>query len=173
MSRVFFNSDLHLGHRRVIEFEDNYRAKVLGVDTIKQHDEKICDLWNDTIRKRDMIILLGDIGYNIDILKKLPGRKKLLLGNHDTFKASKYLEIFDDIIGPIHYKKHWLAHFPTHESELYGRKVIHGHSHSKGIADERYINVSVEMTGGRPISFQDIKSGKYTTYNKVNKFYQN
>ena len=173
MSQVFLISDLHFGHRKVIKFEDNYRGKVLGVDTIEEHDEKICDLWNDTVHKRDMVLVLGDIGYGLENFKKLPGRKKLLLGNHDTFSASKYLEYFDEIIGPIHYKKYWLSHFPIHPDELYGRKVIHGHTHSKGISDPRYINVSIEMTNGRPISFQDIKSGKYKTHTKVNKKFEN
>jgi len=118
-----------------------------------------------------MVIVLGDIGYGLDNFKKLPGRKKLLLGNHDTFSASKYLEYFDDIIGPIHYKKHWLAHFPVHEDELYGRKAIHGHTHGKGINDSRYINVCIEMNNGYPISFQDIKGGKYQTWHKVNQKY--
>ena len=168
MSQVFIISDLHLSHRRVIEFEDFYRAKVLGVYTIEQHDEKICDLWNDAVHKRDLVLVLGDCGHGIDLLKGLPGRKKLLLGNHDGFHASRYLEVFDDIIGPVKYKKYWLSHFPIHESELYGKTVIHGHTHSHGVNDSRYINLSIEMTAGKPISFQDIKSGKFYTWDRVN-----
>jgi calcineurin-like phosphoesterase family protein len=139
----------------------------MGVQHITEHDEKICDLWNDTIHKRDTIYILGDLGYNLDPLKKLPGYKKLLLGNHDERHAREYLEIFDEIIGPIKYKKHWLAHFPPHESELYGRPVIHGHTHSTGIKDPRYINVCIEMTGGKPVNYQDIRNGTYTTFDRV------
>jgi len=161
-------SDLHIGHSNVIEFEDYYRSKAMGVSTIHEHDEKICDLWNDKVHKRDLVFVLGDLGFNIDILKTLPGRKKLHLGNHDKCKAARYLEIFEDIIGPVHYKGHWISHFPIHESEIWGRKVIHGHTHSKGINDSRYVNVSVEMTGGAPIPFEDIKEGKFYTWDKVN-----
>lgn len=168
MSQVFIISDLHLSHRRVIEFEDRYRAKVLGVETIEQHDEKICDLWNDTVKKRDVVKVLGDVGFGIDKLKGLPGRKELILGNHDEFPAIRYLEVFDDIIGPVKYKRYWLNHFPTIQDELYGKPVIHGHTHTKGINDSRYINVCIEMTEGYPIKFQDIKSGKYYTWHKVN-----
>ena len=157
-----------MSHRRVIEFEDFYRAKVLAVETIEQHDEKICDLWNDAVHKRDLVLVLGDCGHGIDLLKGLPGRKKLLLGNHDGFHASRYLEVFDDIIGPVKYKKYWLSHFPPHQDELFGKSVLHGHTHSHGINDSRYVNLSIEMTGGKPISFQDIKSGKFFTWNRVN-----
>ena len=172
MSQVFFNSDLHLSHQRVIEFHESFRAKCMGVSTIQEHDEMILDLWNDTVKKRDVIYILGDVGYNLDRLKSLPGNKKLLLGNHDVSHASKYLEIFDDIVGPIRYKKHWLNHIPPHETELWNRPVIHGHTHSKGIENEMYINVSVEMTRGKPVSYQEIKSGKFTTHDKVNKLFE-
>jgi calcineurin-like phosphoesterase family protein len=139
-----------------------------GIKTIKEHDEMIYDLWNDTVKKRDTIYILGDLGFDLSHLKGLPGTKKLLLGNHDQRPASEYLEIFDDIIGPVKYKKHWLSHFPIHESELWGRPVIHGHTHSTGVADPRYVNVCIELTGGKPINYQDIKSGAYTTHDRLN-----
>ena len=172
MSEVYFNSDLHLGHKKVIEFHEGFRAKCMGVSTIQEHDEMICDLWNETINKRDIIYILGDLGYDLDPLRKLPGHKRLLMGNHDERHVYDYLEYFDNIIGPIKYKKHWLAHFPPVENELYGRPVIHGHTHSTGVADERYINVCVEMTRGKPVNYQDIKSGKFTTFDKVNKRFE-
>lgn len=172
MSNVYFISDLHLAHKNVITFHDNFRGKCMGVSTIEEHDEMIFDLWNDKATKRDTIYVLGDIGYDIDRMKALPGRKILQLGNHDKSPASRYLEVFDDIIGPIKHKRHWLAHFPPIEQELWGKDVIHGHTHSTGVEDKRYINVSVEMTRGHLISYQDIKSGKFTTWDKVNKTYE-
>jgi calcineurin-like phosphoesterase family protein len=172
MSQVYFNSDLHLGHRKVIEFHDNFRAKCLGVGTIEQHDEMIYDLWNDTVKKRDIIYILGDVGYDLEGILKMPGHKRLLLGNHDERHVLDYLEYFDNIIGPVKYKRHWLNHIPQVESELYGRPVIHGHTHSTGIADPRYINVCVEMTRGKPVNYQDIKNGKFKTYDKVNRCFE-
>ena len=174
MSAVYFNSDLHLGHDSVLEFADGYRSKCMDVETINEHDEKIFDLWNDKITKRDKIFILGDLGYNVERMKKLPGTKILHLGNHDHLKASEYLDIFDDIIGPLkHHRKFWITHFPIHESEFWNvPKNVHGHTHSNGVEDERYVNVSVEMTGGYPINAQDIISGKFHTYKRVNKLYQ-
>ena len=168
MSQVFIISDPHFGHRTVLGFADGYRAKSLGVSTIEEHDELLCDLWTSTVHKRDLVLVLGDLGWTYNLMKGLPGRKKALLGNHDKFHASKYLEVFEDIIGPVKYKRHWLSHFPIHESELFGKKVIHGHTHSAGINDSRYINVSVEMTRGYPISYQDIVGGKYKSWDRVN-----
>lgn len=172
MSQVYFISDLHMGHKNVIKFHDAYRAKVMGVSTIEEHDEMIFDLWNEQVRKRDKVYVLGDIGNDFKQLAKLPGTKLLHLGNHDKFSAKTYLEVFDDIIGCVRHKKHWLNHFPPVEQELWGKDVIHGHTHSTGVEDPRYINVCVEMTGGKLINYQDIKSGKYTTHDRVNKTYE-
>ena len=172
MSHVYFNSDLHLGHRRVIEFHDGFRGKCMGVETIQQHDEMIFDLWNETVRKRDIIYILGDVGYDLDRIKGLPGHKRLLLGNHDQSHAFDYLEIFDEIIGPVKYKSHWLSHFPIHETELWGRPVIHGHTHSTGVEHEMYVNVCVEMTRGRPVNYQRILDGTFHTHDKVNKKFE-
>ena len=169
MSEVYFNSDLHLAHSNILKFADGFRAKCMGVSTVDEHDQMIYDLWSDTIRKRDVIYILGDVGFDISQIKKLPGHKKLLLGNHDELHAREYLEVFDDIVGPIKYKRHWISHFPIHETELWYRPVIHGHTHSTGVEHEMYINVCVEFTRGRPVSYQDIKSGKYYTHDKVNK----
>jgi len=174
MSAVYFNSDLHLGHRAVLKFADSYRAKCMDVETIEQHDEKIFDLWADKITKRDKIYILGDIGYDVERMKKLPGTKILHLGNHDHLLARDYLDVFDDIIGPLkHHRKFWISHFPIHEDEFWAvPKNVHGHTHSTGIEDERYVNVSVEMTSGHPINAQDIISGKFHTHLRVNKPFQ-
>ena len=169
MSQVLFHSDLHLGHGKVITFENNYRAKAMGVSTIDEHDEKIYDEWVTHVNKRDKIFILGDLGYNISRIKDMPGTKILVLGNHDNRTAAEYLELFDDIVGTVKYKKHWISHFPIHDSELWNRPVIHGHTHSKGIEDEMYINVCCEMTGGKPVSYQDILSKEFTTHDRVNK----
>jgi calcineurin-like phosphoesterase family protein len=157
-----------MGHKRVINFHNDFRSKVMGVDTIEQHDDMICDLWNDVVTKRDVVYVLGDLGNAWWKLKDLPGTKKLHLGNHDNEKAHRYLEVFDDIIGCVSYKKHWITHIPMVQKELWGKKNIHGHTHSTGIADPMYINLSVEMTGGMPIEFGDIASGKFTTHTRVN-----
>ena len=172
MSQIWLNSDLHIAHKRVIQFHELFRAKCMGVETIEQHDEMIFDLWQDTVSKRDIIYILGDVGYNLDGIKKMPGNKRLLMGNHDKEHVLDYMEAFDNVIGPVKYKQHWLSHFPIHESELWNRPVIHGHTHSTGVENEMYINVSVEMTRGRPINYQEILSGAFTTHDKVNKKFE-
>lgn len=144
----------------------------MSVSNIVEHDQKIADLWNDVARKRDTIYVLGDVGFDLELIKKLPGFKKLVLGNHDTLPVTDYLTAFHDVVGPVKYKQHWISHMPIHESELFSRPCIHGHTHSNGIANEMYVNVSVEMTRGMLVNYQDIKSGRFTTAEKVNKEFE-
>ncbi len=173
MGAVHFISDPHFGHHKVLKFENYYRSKVMGgITTIEEHDTLICKNWHDKVSKKDKVFVLGDLGFGWRIMKDLPGMKVLLLGNHDEDKARNYLEVFDDIIGPLHYKGFWLSHHPIHVDELYDRPNIHGHTHSKGIADPMYINMSIEMNAGVPVNFQDVRSMKYTTWDRVNKSFE-
>jgi calcineurin-like phosphoesterase family protein len=54
-----------------------------------------------------------------------------------------------------------------HPQELRGKINVHGHMHRDAIQDPRYVNVNVDFTGMKPVLLDDIKSGKYTTYDKV------
>lgn len=63
-------------------------------------------------------------------------------------------------------KKFWLSHCPLHPEELRGRLNIHGHVHTNSVRDQRYINVSFEMSK-TPIPLEDIVSGKFQTWNKI------
>lgn len=171
MSGVFFLSDLHLGHKNVTKFENHFRAKAMGIrpcsldEAIKVHDRLIIDRINETVDKRSKLYLLGDIGYNTDLLHEIECKTvTMVLGNHDTKGAEFFISKFGwEVLGAHAYKGFWISHFPIHPDELYGKRNIHGHVHCKSVKDDRYINISVEMNGGYPVSFEDIKSGKYKT----------
>lgn len=81
MSRVWFTSDLHLGHERV--------AAIRGFDNPAHHDEEIIDMWWETVGERDQVWVLGDVAvgqidWALEIVAGLPGEKHLIWGNHDA-----------------------------------------------------------------------------------------
>ena len=131
----------------------------------KDHDDTIIANYNSLVRKRDTVFFLGDICFtkdSLDLIKALPGDKRLVLGNHDN----QYNE-FDDIelystfnkVYSLHSRKGcWLSHAPIHPEELRGKYNIHGHTHSFNIKDSRYANVSLENCNYYPADFQEIKS---------------
>lgn len=148
--RVYVISDLHLGHKKILDFSNEFRSGA----TVDEHDSWIIDQWNSVITERDTVYVLGDVAFSREALKKcllLRGNKKLITGNHDVYKMHEYSEAgFEVIRGLVRYKGFWLSHAPIHPLELRGLHNIHGHLHDRVIDDDRYVNVCVERLGGKP-----------------------
>lgn len=144
-------ADTHFGHRNIIKFESEARPFA----TIEEHDAELVDLWNATVTNRDIVWHLGDVlfgGAAFAILPRLNGTKKLVMGNHDRYPITRYLEYFTKVTSSAQYGGAIMTHIPVHPSQFPRfRANIHGHLHHKAIADPRYINVSVERTGLRPV----------------------
>lgn len=167
MSRVFFISDLHLGHKNILNFSGELR----GGNTVEEHDKWLMNQICSVLQKRDILWILGDICFDRASayhLQRIPCQTKVCLGNHDQ---KKYLEYWLDILSPCEvcgiasYKRFWLSHCPIHPCEMRGRRGnIHGHVHSQSVPDKDYYNVCVEESYGIPQSFEEI----YADYEKRN-----
>lgn len=152
MSKVFILADLHFGHEKA--------ALARGFTSAEEHDAKIIENWNKVVGKRDSVFVLGDVAFgkvNIAKVALLAGTKKLILGNHDTYAIENYQPYFSKIFGCVRYKGYILSHIPVHESEFTRFKGnIHGHLHSKVLADRRYTCVSLEQTGLMVKEFDEV-----------------
>lgn len=158
MARVFFISDLHLGHRNILKFVGPLR----GGTNVDEHDEWLVEQWNRVVHKRDLVWVLGDVAFEITkmpMLDRMYGTKKLVLGNHDMFDLGVYRKHFSKIYGLVSHRKYWLSHAPMHPAELRGRKNIHGHMHKEKLDDDRYINVCVEQSYGIPRTLEQLEAG--------------
>jgi calcineurin-like phosphoesterase family protein len=148
--------DTHFGHKRVIEFEKEKRP----FSSIEEHDQALVDNWNSVVTKRDIVWHLGDVLFtkeSFELLSRLNGLKKLVLGNHDVFPLTEYQKHFSEIYGAVKYKGFILTHVPIHDSQFYRfRGNIHGHLHSSRLEDDRYINVSAEQIGLTPVPFDKL-----------------
>lgn len=154
MGLVYHTSDWHLGHKNISKFR--------GQDGFKgEYDSSWTQInnYSNIIRKNDLVWFHGDIIFDpnyLQVVKDLPGIKKLIMGNHDTEKKrnisiSDLVEVFDEIHSLVKYKGSWLSHAPIHPEELRGCVNIHGHTHYHVINDHRYINVCSEQTNYAPI----------------------
>lgn len=165
---VYFISDLHLGHAKVITFEDDFRQKLLGVSTIEEHDDEVIRRINSVVHKRDKLYILGDHGKNYEMINLINCKViRILLGNHDSIdKVRVMCEKLNDNIEIIQcghrYKDYWLTHIPINEHELRGRKNIHGHVHCNTIDSDRFINVCVEAVNGYPQSYESLTTDNDT-----------
>lgn len=97
----FYTSDLHLGHKKIIEYENRPFASV------DEMDEVLVSKWNAKVKKGDEVYILGDFGFvdgnrANELLDRLNGMKFLIKGNHDShflndknFDKSKFVWVKD------------------------------------------------------------------------------
>ena len=178
MSNVYHISDLHLGHKNILNFAKEFRG---FATTVEEHDEVLTDIIASTCNKRDTLYVHGDVAMvpeKLFLLNKCKATKIMIRGNHDYYPLGLYLKVFNDVHGFMKHKKSWLSHAPIHPQELRNKINLHGHVHNQSVLtdllqlDERYVNVCVENCGGVPINYQDIISGKFR--NEQQKiFYEN
>lgn len=155
-------SDCHLGHTNILVYEKRPFADV------NYMNDFILSNWKKTIKKHDVIFNLGDFIFHPkkeiveQIVRSCPGYKILILGNHDRDKSVKWwLDVgFNEVYKyPIIFQEFWiLSHEPQYVNPSMPYVNIHGHLHSQEYKDKQHVNVSVELTGFKPILFEDIKN---------------
>jgi len=85
---IFFTADLHLKHENIIRLCDR------PFGSIDEHDEVLLQNWNAVVSRRDEVYVLGDFEYHDNaeetskVLRRLNGKKHLILGNPDRALAS-------------------------------------------------------------------------------------
>ena len=133
-----------------------------GFKNYEEHDEHIVKTWNSIVSKKDVTYILGDVTFEkskpYEILNRLNGIKKVILGNHDEPQHVPYLLQYVNNVCALKYLKHKefgniiLSHAPIHPCELEYRFNIniHGHVHENTLPDKRYINVSAEVIDYKP-----------------------
>ena len=134
----YFISDLHLGHQRVLEFERS------EFKTINEHDNFIINILKK-LKETDTLYILGDVGFNINLLKEIKAKKILVKGNHDKFGINKYNEVFDQIYNyPIYYRNNiLLSHYPVPVTQ--NVLNVHGHLHSSVLDLPNYKNANIAI----------------------------
>lgn len=166
MSKVFFISDTHFGHR---DIHTKFRT---GFSSVLEHDETITDNILTTCSKRDTLYILGDVVIRKESLSYLERIcdsirfVRIILGNHDNELTRKYNPTVVDLLGcgvtsingVSSYKEAWLTHVPIHESEFRKKLFnIHGHNHNEEIIkDSRYINVACEHVNYMPVGYAEL-----------------
>jgi len=172
MGQRYIIGDCHLDHKGISKF----RKRKNGLTGMPYTSEEQHELMYEALAqvKRDHLFLMGDIAFSKEALariKALPCRDKILLvGNHCRefgIKMEDLVEAYDKVYSLRSYKGFWLSHAPIHPQELRGKLNIHGHLHyhhiltEAAMLDSRYINVSAEYTGYKPILFEHVISAQY------------
>ncbi|MEO2133401.1 metallophosphoesterase [Microbacterium sp.] len=122
--RVFYTSDLHLGH-------ENVATRHRGFESSGDHDNTFVDMWLDTVEAGDTVYVLGDVvgrtrdaRYALALLGGLPGTKHLVAGNHDPVHPMHRSTFAKDMPA-------WLEVFatvaPFLRRKLVGRELLLSH----------------------------------------------
>lgn len=176
----FVISDHHFGHENILKFTSNESKVRPGFSNVLQMNNYMIWQHNSVVTPEDKVYFLGDVAFNSkvfhEVMPRLNGKKSLILGNHDHFKMDEYYKYFKNIYSSRYIKysdtvKFILCHYPLHpEANFPNHPIcIHGHIHEKDIttqgmhgnwqiADNRYVNVSVEKINYTPISLDEIAS---------------
>jgi len=96
----YYIADSHFLHDAL-----NTKMDCRGFKNAENMDDYMMRQWNGRVRKNDEVIILGDLIWSKDagkaeeIIRKLNGKKYLLIGNHDAWAAKKDFDrsLFKDI----------------------------------------------------------------------------
>lgn len=86
---TYYVADAHFGHKNVIGLSNR------PFNTVEEMNEALVENWNKRVKGNDRVYILGDLFYRFDgyreILKRLKGKKYLILGNHDASWVEEYM----------------------------------------------------------------------------------
>lgn len=171
---LFFTSDLHFGHEKII------KACRRPFSSVEEMNGKLVENWNATVGAQDEVYILGDFALRLEmpaiheILEQLNGRKHLIFGNHDH-EIARHRYFFRDVFASM--RDLYLMRLPSYDKRLilchypmmfwcgdYDPKFVHlyGHIHNNAhdIAWASHLrnayNVGVDVNGYRPVSIDEI-----------------
>lgn len=171
--RVWLTADLHLGHSNVLAYCNRPFADAQAMDAalLRQLGKVGATEW---------LVIVGDVALGnhtlaFPHLRGLPGRKVLVVGNHDIARSGKchYLEavqndgspLFDAVVPFLHWEGHAgqcvvVSHYPLQFPEAAGDGAdagrlpllnYHGHLHREQLPHNtriQYVNVGWDVTQG-------------------------
>jgi calcineurin-like phosphoesterase family protein len=165
--KTYFTSDLHFGHANIIKYCNRPFESSAGMD------EGLIANFNARVRPEDVTYFLGDMFFcdakrAIEIMHRLNGMKRLVLGNHDKLIRNQvplqnlfdkiYPDLYEQSIDGIHVV---MCHYPllTWNRAYRGAFMLHGHSHNTIPFDPKYrrLDVGVDAQGYAPIAWEEIK----------------
>ena len=180
-SGIFFTSDTHFGHSKIIDYCKR------PFSSIEEHDKTLIQNWNNVVGQDDTVFHLGDFAYGnskfiSNIIKQLNGNIILIKGNHDLRNMNPTLyNMFSDTVYQarilIDKQTVYLNHFPflcfEHgDINLYKDNYsiqLFGHVHSGPLTSSEDVNrlnilfptqydVGVDNNNYTPISWTDVKN---------------
>lgn len=178
---IYFTSDTHFWHKRIIRYCNRPAANVVEMN------ELLIERWNERVRPTDEIYVLGDFAFAgkskiREICKLLNGIKYLIRGNHDAYSSDFWtgecgfqwakdyykLKVHDvvevDDFPPRFQQFHQpiiLMHFPilSWDNMAHGVWHLHGHCHGSlpNPQNLKRMDIGVDTNNLYPWNYEEIK----------------
>lgn len=181
---IWFISDTHFSHERILMFRDSTKPENPlirpGFANADEMDALMIQRWNEVIGERDKVYHAGDVAFAGGktlhrIMPQLKGVKRLIMGNHDGYELEHYTPYFKiqpcwrEFSSKEFGKSFVVTHVPVHEAGYDKRKGnikynVHGHIHQNLVRNKdnnplpHYINICVEHTDYRPVHIDDLRA---------------
>lgn len=163
--RVWMTSDLHFGHGNIIGFCNRPFAAVAGMNQHLQAQLAKVD-------PQEWLVIVGDLAMGdhdeaMAWIRSIPGRKVLVLGNHDLRRDGRCLYLneqasdgsllFEAVVPFLHWQgvgdqRVFVSHYPATVDHTAARLLnYHGHLHREVLpATERthFVNVGWDVMQG-------------------------
>jgi calcineurin-like phosphoesterase family protein len=176
---IFFTSDTHFFHARIIEYCDRPFRTADGQPDVRAMNEALVANWNNLVGNDDVVYHLGDFGFGppaklLEARKQLNGKVILIRGNHDS-KPNRWLLKGDEIHDSLMVGTVFMTHAPPVENPFDNYRKIQinpvppeatiilcGHVHEKwdsnvyvseGRARTVY-NMGVDVYGMAPVALE-------------------
>lgn len=154
---VYFSSDWHLGHRKILKFANR------PFETVEEMDTCLMDNYCSIVKPKDEFYFLGDFCFSPEAFKfwnKLPGKKTFIAGNHDGDLRNR-IQMFSILNKKFNNVFITMCHFPmvSWDKSHYGAISLHGHHHSLDVNNMlpgKRINVCCDFWDFKPISLDQI-----------------
>ncbi len=182
---IWFTSDLHFGHEKLITDQHDGRT-LRPFATVREMDDALIAGWCGRVRPDDIVYVLGDVSFcsekrTTEIMARLPGYKVLVRGNHDEhwkddrWKRIGFKEVYSVRRGLYTYGPKdfgidaLMIHNPGDDLNI-GKFCLNGHVHERwktrrtidnGPSGEWlrariYINVGCDNWDFAPVSAEEI-----------------
>lgn len=163
MSKIWFTADQHFGHENIIAYAKR------PFKNIKEHDAEIIERHNAVVKPGDVVFMLGDFtmaGHRYHdkvtkMVKKLHGKKVLILGNHDRFYPKQYLTMgFQEVHTALGYKEFYMIHDACMRvtERFKSVKILCGHIHQCWKSANNALNIGVDVWNYTPVSLEKVRS---------------
>ena len=156
---TWFTADWHFGHHNIIKY-----AERPFKDLNEMHKIIINNL-REKVAPNDILYVLGDVAFYSNsqadklkgLIQKIPGRKILILGNHDGLKPFTYIDLgFESVHTSLDIEDFILIHDPAAAIISPDRKHLCGHVHQLFKKVKNVLNVGIDVWDYQPVHISQV-----------------